>query len=130
MQTATAKCGTTLQHGAAILMARLVDGGGAPIRPEHVHAIECSIFEVDPCWPNNLSIVPDYHAISLDVADVVFDSPQIGESWTVDEMGYNFRHEIACRHGQFPKTSFRYEVRYVFTIASGRQTVVRFILGC
>jgi hypothetical protein len=65
----------------------------------------------------------------LAVANFVFDSTQLDELWTLDDIGYNFRHEIQVDgHHRFPKPGFHYQVRYRLTDSNGKTTVVRFQL--
>ena len=97
MQSAKEKSRTLFENGTAILMARLVDASGTPIQPATIRAIDCTIYEIDPCWPHSLTLVTGYDAVYVAVANVVFDSLQIDELWTVDDLGYNFRHEITRR---------------------------------
>jgi len=120
---------TEVQHCSVILMARIVDRNGAPIRRSDIRAIEYSVFELYFRRPENLSAVRGQEAVALDVTEVVFDSPQIGDLWTVDARGYNFRHQIYFdRNQKFPKAGRRYEVRYEVTLSSGQQAVIRFRL--
>jgi hypothetical protein len=60
---------------------------------------------------------------------VIFDTPRLGGLWTIDEEGYNFRHEIAVDLAAgFPKTHARYEVRYKLESVTGERAIVRFQL--
>jgi hypothetical protein len=127
MQSAKEKSRTVFENCAAILMARLVDACGLPIQPADIRAIDCTIYEIDPCWPHSLTLVNRYNAVFLAVAAVVFDSLQTDELWSVDDVGYNFRHEINFDgHERFPKPGFQYQVRYGLTNAHGERTIVRF----
>jgi hypothetical protein len=117
------------EQGSVILMARIIDRNGVPIRRSDIGTIEYSVFELDFRRPENLSAVCGQEAVVLDVADVIFDSPQIGDWWTVDAMGYNFRHQIYfARNQKFSKAGLRYEVRYEVTLTGGQQAVIRFRL--
>ena len=63
------------------------------------------------------------------LSDVVFNSLQTGGLWTVDEVGYNFRHEIDVSTAEaFPKAGVQYQVRYELVPTSGQKTIVRFQL--
>lgn len=129
MATANGICGTTLERGAIVLMARIVDGGGGAIRPLDVRAIHYSVYEVDPFLPEQLTAVRGHRAIPLAVGDVLFESPQVGRSWSVDDVGYNFRHEIRLGgEPLLPKIVRRYEVAYRMTMLHGCRTSVRFLL--
>lgn len=131
MHSAITKCDTAFEGGTAILFARLVDSRGEPIQQADVRAIEYSIYELDPCWPHNLSVVARHDNVFRSVAKVVFDSLQTSEPWTIDDVGYNFRHEIhIAGHKPFLKAGFQYQVRYRLTDAKGKCTIVRFQLRC
>jgi hypothetical protein len=131
MATAKGIRGTALKSGSAILMARILDGAGVAIRRSDVIAIEYSAYELDPCWPEQLTAICGHRAIALAVDEVLFDSPQVGRLWSLDDVGYNFRHEIHFGWDRvFPKAALRYEMRYELVSVSGEKTIVRFMLRC
>ena len=121
--------GTAFKNGTAVLMARVVDGDGDEIEQADVSAVEYSVFELDPCRPDNLAVVPGHDQVSLTVSSVVYNTLQTGGLWTVDEVGYNFRHEINVSTAEaFPKAGAQYQVRYELTPTAGQRTIVRFQL--
>jgi len=121
--------GTAFKNGTAILMARIVDATGANVQQAGIAAIEYSIFELDPCRPDNLVVVAGHDGVALVVADVIFNALQTGGLWTVDEDGYNFRHEIDVSTTEaFPKAGVQYQVRYELTPTTGQKSIVRFQL--
>ena len=121
--------GTAFKNGSAILMARIVDSTGANVQQSALASIEYSIFELDPCRPDNLVVVAGHDGAELDVEDVVFNSLQTGGLWTVDAVGYNFRHEIDVSASEaFPKAGVQYQIRYELVPTSGQKTIVRFQL--
>jgi hypothetical protein len=121
--------GTAFKNGTALLMARIVDTAGSPIQQSGVASLEYSIFELDPNLPDELTAIAGHDAVELDVADVIFNIPQTGGLWTVDDVGYNFRHEIDVTETEaFPKAGAQYQVRYVLTPTTGQKTIVRFQL--
>jgi hypothetical protein len=131
MVRATSDRIAAIQNGSGVLLARLVDRAGVGVRPSEVRTIEYSLYELDPWWPHLFSSVTGRTAVALAVEDVLFDSLQVDEVWTVDSLGYNFRHEI--RFGermQFSQGRFHYEVCYQITLTSKQITVVRFQLRC
>jgi hypothetical protein len=112
-------------------MARIVEGAGAAIRLSDVVAVEYSAYEVDPFWPEQLTALRGHRAVPLATRDVLFDSPQIGRFWTLDDVGYNFRHELAFDSGEMlANAEQRYEVTYQLTMATGGRMTVRFKLRC
>jgi hypothetical protein len=131
MKSALSIRDTAFTTGFAILMARLVDGSGAAVRRADVLAVDYSIYELDPCWPNNLTIIAGCRHIELDVEEVLFDAVQSDNMWTVDDTGYNFRHEIRPARAQaFPKAGVDYELQYRFTSRCGQKITVRFRIRC
>jgi hypothetical protein len=121
--------GTAFKNGTAVLMARIVDAAGANVLQAGIAAIEYAVYELDPCRPNNLAAVAGHDGVSLTVANVIYNSLQTGGLWTVDEVGYNFRHEIDVSTAEaFPKAGTQYQVRYELTPTMGQKTIVRFQL--
>ena len=63
------------------------------------------------------------------MSSVIFNALQTGGLWTVDEVGYNFRHEINVSSSEaFPKAGVQYQVRYELTPTTGQKSIVRFQL--
>jgi hypothetical protein len=121
--------GTAFKNGSAILMARIVDSAGAYIQQSGVSAIKYSIYELDPCRPDNLAAVTGHDAVSLLVSGVVYDTLQTGGLWTIDAVGYNFRHQINVSQNEaFPKAGTLYQVRYELTPTTGQKSIIRFQL--
>jgi hypothetical protein len=119
--------GTAFRHGSAVLLARIVDSDGIVVQPSGVDEIEYSVFELDPCRPDVLTVVAGHDGVALDVGDVIFNSLQTGGLWTVDEVGYNFRHDVDVSAAEaFPKAGALYQVRYEIVPTSGQKTIVRF----
>lgn len=119
--------GTAFKNGSAVLMARIVDAAGTNVQQAGIAAIEYSIYELDPCRPDVLVAVAGHDGVSLTVANVIFNSLETGGLWTVDDVGYNFRHEINVATSEaFPKAGTHYQVRYELTPASGQKTILRF----
>jgi len=110
-------------------LARIVDSDGDDVQQADVTAVKYSVFEIDPCRPDNLTVVAGHDNVSLSVSQVIYDTLQTGGLWTVDSTGYNFRHEINVSSAEaFPKAGAQYQVRYELTPAAGQRTVVRFQL--
>lgn len=121
--------GTSFKNGSAVLMARIVDSAGTNVQQAGIAAIEYSIYELDPCRPDVLTVVAGHDGVTLSVASVIFNALQTGGLWTVDDVGYNFRHEINVSTNEaFPKAGVQYQVRYELTPTSGQKTIVRFQL--
>jgi hypothetical protein len=121
--------GTAFKNGTAVLMARIVDAAGANVLQAGIAAIEYAVYELDPCRPDNLAAVSGHDGVSLTVANVIYNSLQTGGLWTIDEVGYNFRHEIDVSTAEaFPKAGTQYQIRYELTPTTGQKTIVRFQL--
>jgi len=121
--------GTAFKNGSAVLMARIVDAMGANVQQAGIAAIAYSIFELDPCRSDELVVVAGHDGVALTVSNVIFNALQTGGLWTVDDVGYNFRHEIDVGTSEaFPKAGVQYQVRYELTPTSGQKTIVRFQL--
>ncbi|MEX2316322.1 MAG: hypothetical protein WD669_04160 [Pirellulales bacterium] len=119
--------GTAFKNGSAVLMARIVDSAGVNVQQSGLTAIKYSVFELDPCQPDSLFIVSGHNDVTLTVASVIYNALQAGGLWTVDAVGYNFRHEIdVSQDAAFPKAGVQYQVRYTLTPTSGQKTIVRF----
>jgi hypothetical protein len=119
--SATNGCvGRVRTERAVVLMARIVDGAGRPMRPSDIRAIEYSA----------VGSSAGVRGAAVDVGDVVFDALQTDGAWSVDEVGDNFRHKIDVgRLGGLPRCGDKLQLCYVFTLASGGQTIVRFRIG-
>jgi hypothetical protein len=121
--------GTAFKNGSAVLMARIVDAAGANVQQSGVAAIEYSIYELDPCRPDNLTAVAGHDGVALTVANVIYNTLQTGGLWTLDAVGYNFRHEIDVTTSEaFPKAGVAYQIRYELTPTTGQKSIVRFQL--
>ena len=117
--------GKSQSNGGAVLMARIVDRTGRAIRPAEVAAIRYSIGRA-----NSLRRMD---SVELDVGDVMFEELHCGGRWSVDNFGYNFRHEMTFDADSVsPQPDKHFEVRYTLTATSGEVTNLRFQLaaGC
>jgi hypothetical protein len=121
--------GTPVASNSAVLMARIVDRTGRAITRSEVASIKYSIVEIDRTNSDQVTIVPGYDDMPLDVDQVIFDTPEFGGLWTIDEEGYNFRHEIAANLATgFPKPRAHYQVCYELESTTGERSIVRFQL--
>jgi hypothetical protein len=114
MQRSKGNCFAKAKGNGIVLFARLVDGAGRPIGPSDVARIEYSIRE---SWTR------------LKVCDVILPELVVDKLWSVDSVGYNFRHDIAdfasVASGEF---SGRVEIRYVLVLANHTPLFIRFHL--
>ena len=113
-----------IENGSAVLMARIVDSGGRTIRRADVAEIEYSIYE------RERRVVAGRDGVTLHVRDVLFDSLQNCGSWSVDAVGYNFRHIFNVPQKDMRATARKsFSVRYAFTSTIGQTVMIRFQLG-
>src|SRR5262245_5932213 len=87
-------CGTTGHDLAVLLLARIEDDRGRPIVRADVAGIYYSIYAVDERSGLRICRLSDV-GLPLEMGDVLFDRLVRDWHWTVDEVGYNFRHEVA-----------------------------------
>ncbi len=121
--------GTVFQQATATLMARVENSAGANLDQAAVATIAYSISVVGHDeTPNTIA---GHENIALDKTVVLYDTLQNDSTWTVDSVGYNFRHEIdVSQHEAFPKAGEIYQVRYEVTPVTGQKIVFRFRVRC
>jgi hypothetical protein len=120
---------TESRRGSAVLMARLVDGQGACLRPSSLAGIRYSVFRLDPARPSRRMPVTGHVDVPLEVARVVRDKLEIGGAWDVDVVGYNFRHEISgLAAAPFPRSHVAYHIQYELTLRDGSRTLLKFLV--
>jgi hypothetical protein len=74
--------------------------------------------------------VANHAAVSLTIANVIFDTLQTDDLWNErDSTGYNFRHQIdISSNAAFTLAGRRYLVEYTLTPGSGQVIVFRFVV--
>jgi hypothetical protein len=119
--------GTAMKHGSATLLARIVGHDAEPITRAAVSAAAYSVFLLDDFDPDARTPVAGHDEVELAAADVVFDTLQNDARWTVDALGYNFRHTLdVSQSPAFAVAGRRYLVEYRLTPAVGQVILVRF----
>lgn len=116
--------GSEACNSSLALLARLLDGAGRPVRVADVVSLRCSIREAGAREPDlEFEVCPH---------EVLLPALATSNSWTVDNIGYNFRHNLANAADLLialaPEFSGRVEVRYVFTLINCTQATVSFRL--
>ncbi|QDU54326.1 hypothetical protein [Aeoliella mucimassa] len=131
MPTAHDIRGTVFKHGSAVLLARIVGPEGTAVTTSDLASVRYSVYQVDPVDPDALTAVEGHAEVSLTVADVFYDTLQTGGPWSVDETGYNFRHDLPVDSDEaFPIAGADYQVRYEVIPTSGQKLVFRFAVRC
>lgn len=123
--------GTVFRHGTAVLLARVVDAQATAINQASVASASYTVFALEQDNPASLTAVTGHEEVALDVEEIVFDTLQMGSGWTVDEVGYNFRHELDVAAAEaFGEAGRVYQVRYELVPVTGQKIVFRFQLKC
>jgi hypothetical protein len=123
--------GKVFRHGSAVCMARIVNAAGQVLTRASVASLEYTVYELSADDPSGLVPVTGHNGVALTVSTVVFDSLQNDGGWTVDAVGYNFRHELnVATNEAFASAGKVYQVRYELTPVLGQKIVFRFQLRC
>jgi hypothetical protein len=119
--------GTAFKNGSVTLLARVVDANGDNVVPAGVNSVKYTVYLLSDQNPDARSAVEGHTDASLSVAGVLFATLQTGPLWTVDAVGYNFRHVLdVSAHQAFALAGRRYLVEYQLTPAAGQVILVRF----
>ena len=129
MATAQDITGPVFKNSSVILLARVVGEDGRPVTTSTITSIEYTVYQLDEADPDSLTAVSGHTAVAVGVNGTIFDSLQTDDLWSVDTVGYNFRHVLDVSQDQaFPKAGVHYQVRYKLTPASGQIIIARFRL--
>ncbi|HEX4415161.1 MAG TPA: hypothetical protein VH107_16125 [Lacipirellulaceae bacterium] len=122
------RCGNVGQSKTGVLMARLVDPHGRLLHTSMVRSIQYSLYELSESGSPRKRLVANHIGRQMRVDKVVADELNVGRSWDIDAIGYNFRHRFVVKsarlHGDHSPTM--YELRYVITQTTGERSVVCF----
>ena len=107
-----------------VLLARILDATGRPVRATDVVGIECTVWDVDSYTP--------VAGIDANPVELILPSLVRNQSWTVDDIGYNFRHDLShvadLASVTDPEFSGPVEVKYDFMLVDCRRAAVSFYL--
>lgn len=93
----------------AVLLARIVDGAGRPLRRGDVRSIAYCVE-----WMGTASDEGCGRLVAVEADEVLLDGFRVEGGWSEDAIGYNFRHCIQFEdHGLAPEVGRRFVVRYV-----------------
>jgi hypothetical protein len=119
--------GTAFKNGSVTLLARIVGAQGANVMPADINTVKYTVFLLDDQNSDNRTAVAEHANVSLSVTEVLFATLQTDAMWTVDTIGYNFRHVLDVSvHPAFAIAGRRYLVEYQLTPAAGQMILVRF----
>lgn len=131
MTTANDIRGTVFKNGPAVMMGRVVGADGDAVATSDIASVHYSVLEVDHADHDSLSPIEGHDNVELNVAEVFYDSLQTSGPWSVDEVGYNFRHDLdVSTDDAFPNAGIDYQVRYEVTPVVGQKIVFRFLVKC
>lgn len=135
--------GTVFKLGTGINLARIVGSEGTNMQQADFASLsgsssgDCgvtatySIFLLDDQDADRRSVVSGHQHVTIDIADVVFDTLVDDDLWDVDDTGYNFKHTILiCDTTAFAVAGRRYLIEYRLVPATGQPIIVRFRLDC
>ena len=130
MATAADTYGTAFKNGSVTLLARVVGKDGADVVQADIASAKYSVYLLDDQDADSRSAITGHSNATLSVADVIFNTLQNDELWTVDETGYNFRHVLdVSEHQAFTVAGRRFLVEFELTPGTGQVILVRFRLN-
>jgi hypothetical protein len=119
--------GSAFKNGTATLMARIVGADGANITQADIATIKYSVYLLDDQDPDARAPQTGHAQITLPVYQVVYNSLQTDATWTVDAVGFNFRHVLdVANFPAFAIAGRRYLVEYTLTPLTGQIILLRF----
>jgi len=119
--------GTAFKNGSVTFLARIVGPDGANVLPSDIATVQYTAYLLDEQDADSRTAVAGHGNVSLRVGDVIFATLQTDPLWTVDAIGYNFRHVLdVSAHPAFTIGGRRYLVEYQLTPATGQKILVRF----
>ena len=119
--------GTAFKNGSATLLARVVGNDAANIVQADIASARYSVYLLDDQDADSRTAVSGHGDVSLTVADIIFNTLQTDDLWTVDSVGYNFRHVLDVSGNQaLAVAGRRYLVEFELTPNSGQVILVRF----
>lgn len=102
--------GTVFEGENAVNLARLVAADGSALNGSSFQdAVGLQVWDVTADTPPSQT-----YTVTLAKGDVVFSSLQKDGYWTIDGVGYNFRHTVAASLA-FPKGGRTYRCEYTLT---------------
>ena len=122
--------GIVFKNGTATCLARVVGADAANITQSDIDTITYSIYMLNDQNADTRADVTGHTAVELVVADTIFDTLQTDDIWTVDDTGYNFKHEIDISENEaFAIAGREYLIEFSLTPTTGQLILVRFRTG-
>ncbi len=121
--------GTVHVNSSTDLLARVVDVNGDLIMGANVASLTYSVQEHGGCVIEEGTVVDGHDKVALVVSEVFTDGLQTDGAWTVDAIGYNFRHTVDTSVNEaFLRAGYLYQVRYDLSLLDGSKVVFRYEL--
>lgn len=116
--------------GVALVQADFELGSSSSSSGDCGPALSYSIHLLDDQDADSRTAVAGHTDVVLDEDDVIFDTLQDDAMWTVDSVGYNFRHTIVvCNAPAFAIAGRRYLVEYKLWPSLGQVIIARFFVN-
>ena len=127
MAAAADTYGTAFKNASVTLLARVVGKDGENIVQADIASAEYSVYLLDDQDADGRTAVAGHTDVALNVNDLIFNTLQNDSRWTVDEIGYNFRHALDVSENQaFGIAGRRFLVEFELTPSSGQVILLRF----
>jgi hypothetical protein len=109
------------------MLARVVGADAAVITQTDIVSGVYSVYLLDDQDADSRTDVTGHSAVALVVNDVIFNTLQTDDLWTVDDEGYNFRQVLDVSANEaFVVAGRRYLAEITLTPSSGQVIVIRF----
>ena len=119
--------GTVFKNGTCTLLARIVDSSGASLDPSAVASVVYSVYLLDDDDADRRTPVAGHEAVAVPVGDVLLEAPCVDALWSIDAIGYNFRHLLdVSAAAAFPTARRKYLVEYRLAPNGGQVVLLRF----
>ncbi len=126
--SATEAYGRVFYNSSATLLARVVKYDGTYVTQSALSSASYTINEVGTNGTNG-DAVTGHSNVSVPVSNLIYDTLQTDDTWTVDSTGYNFRHVLDISSNlAFPTAGTTYRVTFTLTPTSGPPIIVRFLI--
>jgi len=112
--------GVVVEDGGATVLARVVGNAGVAVTQASISDITYTEFKQD-------TTVDLAQNSPLTVSDVIFDILQTDAIWTIDSIGYNFKHPLVA--AEFPDGPEIYIVQFKFEPGTGEPFYVLYELN-
>jgi hypothetical protein len=119
--------GVAFKHGSVVLLARVVGADGSPLVPSRVSSACYSVELLDETDADATTPVTGHTAVPVGISGLLSETLLIDDAWEVDELGYNFRHELdVSAQPAFAIAGRNYRIVFELVPADGQVILVRF----